>query len=186
MLATASPSPAPAASYPTRPVKLIVAFAAGGIGDVMGRLIAQALQQKLGQSFVVENKPGADGVIGMREAIRAEPDGYTLLVGGLGAQIIPQLMRDDFPIDTRTELVTIAITGIYPNVLTVNKGLPVNSVKELIAYLKERPGQLNFASSGRVSSDRLAAELFMMETGTKMLNVPYKGGALALNDLIAG
>ena len=186
LLATASPSPAPAASYPTRPVKLIVAFAAGGIGDVMGRLIAQALQQKLGQSFVVENKPGADGVIGMREAIRAEPDGYTLLVGGLGAQIIPQLMRDDFPIDTRTELVTIAITGIYPNVLTVNKSLPVNSVKELIAYLKERPGQLNFASSGRVSSDRLATELFMMETGTKMLNVPYKGGALALNDLIAG
>lgn len=172
--------------YPNRPVKLIVAFAAGGIGDVMGRLIGQSLQQKLGQPFVVDNRPGGDGLIGMREAIRATPDGYTLLVGGLGAQIIPQLMRDDFPVDTRDSLVKIAITGIFPNVVAVTKGLPVNSVKELIAYAKAHPGQLNFGSGGRVSSDRLVAELFMMETGTKLVNVPYKGGGLALNDLIGG
>jgi tripartite-type tricarboxylate transporter receptor subunit TctC len=184
--ASAVPSPALADSYPSRPVKLIVSFAAGGVGDVMGRLLAQALQRKLGQSFVVENKPGGDGTVGMREAIRAAPDGYTLLVGGLGGQIIPQLMRDDFPVDVRDDLVKIAISGIYPNVLTVNKDMPVNSVKELVAYMKARPGQLNFGSSGRASSDRLAAELFMMETGTKMLNVPYKGGGIALNDLIAG
>jgi tripartite-type tricarboxylate transporter receptor subunit TctC len=179
-------SPAHADSYPSRPVKLVVAFAAGGVGDVMGRLIAQILQQKLGQTFVVENKPGGDGTVGMREVIRSSPDGYTLLVGGLGGQIIPQLMRDDFPVDVRTDLVEIAVSGIYPNVLTVNKSIPVKSVKDFIAYAKERPGRLNFGSSGRVSSDRLAAELFMMETGIKMLNVPYKGGALALNDLIAG
>ena len=185
-IATMTPSHGYADSYPSRPVKLIVGFAAGGIGDVMGRLLAQGLQRQLNQTFYVENKPGADGTIGMREAIKADPDGYTLLVGGLGAQIIPQLMRDDFPIDTRSALDKIAITGIYPNVLTINKELPVYSVKDLIHYLKERPGTLNFGSSGRVSSDRLAAELFMMETGTKMLNVPYKGGALALNDLISG
>jgi tripartite-type tricarboxylate transporter receptor subunit TctC len=185
LLAGAVASPA-RADYPSRPVRLVVSFAAGGVGDVLGRLIAQVLQRKLGQTFVVENKPGGDGTVGMREAIRAEPDGYTLLVGGLGGQIIPQLMRDDFPFDTREDLVKVAITGIYPNVLTVNKELPVVSVKELIAYLKGRPGQLNFGSSGRASSDRLAAELFMMETGTKMLNVPYKGGGVALNDLIAG
>jgi tripartite-type tricarboxylate transporter receptor subunit TctC len=173
-------------TYPRRPVKLIVSFAAGGVGDVLGRLLAQALQEKLAQSVVVENRPGGDGTIGMREAIRATPDGYTLLVGGLGGQIIPQLMRDDFPFDVRKDLVKIAISGIYPNVLVVNNDLPVNSVKELIAYLKARPGQLNFGSSGRASSDRLAAELFMMETGTRMLNVPYKGGGIALNDLIAG
>lgn len=173
-------------SYPARPVRLIVSFAAGGIGDVLGRLVAQALQQKLGQTFIVENRPGGDGTVGMREAIRANPDGYSLLVGGLGGQIIPQLMRDDFPFDVRKDLVTIAITGIYPNVLTINRELPINSVKDLVAYLKERPGQMNFGSSGRVSSDRLAAEMFMMETGTKMLNVPYKGGGIALNDLIAG
>ena len=185
-LTIAMPSLVYADSYPSRPVKLVVAFSAGGIGDVMGRLIAQGLQKQLKQTFYVENKPGADGTIGMREAITAAPDGYTLLVGGLGGQIIPQLMRDDFPIDSRVALEKIAITGIYPNVLTVNNDLPVNSVKELITYLKERPGKLNFGSSGRVSSDRLAAELFMMETGTRMLNVPYKGGALALNDLISG
>lgn len=186
LLANAALSAAGADAYPNRPVKLIVSFAAGGVGDVMGRLLAQALQQKLGQTFFVENKPGGDGTVGMREAIRATPDGYTLLVGGLGGQIIPQLMRDDFPFDVREDLTKIAISGIYPNVLTVNKDLPVNSVKELIAYMKARPGQLNFGSSGRASSDRLAAELFMMETGTKMLNVPYKGGGVALNDLIAG
>lgn len=172
--------------YPSRPVRLIVSFAAGGVGDILGRLVGQALQQKLGQPFIVENKPGADGIVGMREVIRAEPDGYTLLVGGLGAQIIPQLVNDDFPFDVRKDLVEIAITGIYPNVLTINKDLPVNSVAEFIAYLKARPGQLNFGSSGRAASDRLAAELFMMETGTKMLNVPYRSGGLALNDLIAG
>src|SRR5262249_32159704 len=95
-------------------------------------------------------------------------------------------MRDDFPVDVRSDLTKIAISGIYPNVLTVNKGFPVNSVKDLIAYLKARPGQLNFGSGGRASSDRLAAEMFMMETGTTMLNVPYKGGGVALNDLMAG
>ena len=173
-------------TYPNRPVKMVVGFAAGGIGDVMGRLIGQSLQQKLGQPFVVENRPGGDGVVGMREAMRAPPDGYTLLVGGLGAQIIPQLMREDFPVDTRSDLVKIAITGIFPNVVTVTNGLPVNSVKELIAYAKARPGQLNFGSGGRVASDRLVAELFMLETGTKMVNVPYKGGGPAMNDLIGG
>ena len=131
-IATVTPSHGYADSYPSRPVKLIVGFAAGGIGDVMGRLLAQGLQRQLNQTFYVENKPGADGTIGMREATRADPDGYTLLIGGLGAQIIPQLMRDDFPIDTRSALDKIAITGIYPNVLTINKDLPVHSVKDLI------------------------------------------------------
>jgi tripartite-type tricarboxylate transporter receptor subunit TctC len=181
-----SPRTSRADNYPVRPVRLVVSFAAGGVGDVLGRLMAQALQQKLGQTFFVENKPGGDGTVGMREAIRSAPDGYTLLVGGLGAQIIPQLMRDDFPFDVREELVVIAITGVYPNVVAVNKDLPVSSARELVTYLKARPGQLNFGSSGRVASDRLAAELFMMETGTKMQNVPYRGGGVAINDLIAG
>lgn len=172
--------------YPTRTVRLIVAFAGGGVADVMGRLVAQGLQQRLGGTFIVENKPGGDGTIGMGEAIRARPDGYTLLVGGFGGQIIPPLMRDDFPFDVKNDLVKIAMTAEFANVLVVNKDLPVNNVKELIAYLKARPGQLNFGTSGRATSDRLAAEMFMMETGTKMLNVPYKGGGVAVNDLIGG
>jgi tripartite-type tricarboxylate transporter receptor subunit TctC len=172
--------------YPSRTVKLVVAFAPGGVADIMGRLLAQALQPRLGQSVIVENKPGGDGLIGMGEVVRAQPDGYTLLVGGFGGQIVPPLMRDDFPFDVRRDLVKIALTAEFGNVLVVNNSLPVHSVPELIAYLKARPGQLNFGSSGRATSDRLAAEMFMLETGTKMLNVPYKGGGVALTDMMAG
>jgi tripartite-type tricarboxylate transporter receptor subunit TctC len=172
--------------YPSRPVKLVVAFAPGGVADVMGRLVAQALAPRLNQSVVVENKPGGDGLIGMGEVMRARPDGYTLLVGGFGGQIVPPLMKDDFPFDVRRDLVKIALTAEFGNVLVVNKTLPVNSVQELIAYLQARPGAVNFGSSGRATSDRLVAEMFMLETGTKMVNVPYKGGGVALNDMMVG
>jgi tripartite-type tricarboxylate transporter receptor subunit TctC len=172
--------------YPSRPVKLVVAFAPGGVADVMGRLVAEALQPRLQQSVFVENKPGGDGLIGMGEVVRAAPDGYTLLVGGFGGQIIPPLMNDDFPFDVRRDLVKIALTAEFGNVLVINKSLPVNSVAELIAYLRARPGVVNYGSSGRATSDRLAAEMFMQDTGTKMLDVPYKGGGLALNDMMVG
>jgi tripartite-type tricarboxylate transporter receptor subunit TctC len=186
-LAGAAVAPLRAAErYPARPIKLIVAFAPGGVADIMGRLIAQALQGKLGQTVVVENKPGGDGLIGMGEVVRAAPDGYTLLVGGFGGQIVPPLMKDDFPFDVKRDIVKIALTAEFANVVVVNKDLPINSIQDLIAYAKARPGALNFGSSGRATSDRLAAELFMLETGTRMLNVPYKGGGVALNDLRAG
>jgi tripartite-type tricarboxylate transporter receptor subunit TctC len=172
--------------YPSRTIKLVVAFAPGGVADIMGRMIGQALQVKLGQTVIVENKPGGDGLIGMGEVVRAAPDGYTLLIGGFGGQIIPPLMKDDFPFDVRRDIVKIALTAEFANVLVVNKELPVNSAKELVDYAKARPGALNFGSSGRATSDRLAAELFMLETGTKMVNVPYKGGGAALTDLRAG
>ncbi|MGA7956118.1 MAG: tripartite tricarboxylate transporter substrate-binding protein [Xanthobacteraceae bacterium] len=133
-------------TYPSRPIKLIVAFQPGGVADVMGRLVAQALQSRLNQSVVVENKPGGDGLIGMGDAVRAVPDGYTLLVGGFGGQIIPPLMRDDFPFDVRRDLVKIALTAEFGNVLVVNESLPVNSVPDLIAYLKARSGAVNFGS----------------------------------------
>jgi tripartite-type tricarboxylate transporter receptor subunit TctC len=175
-----------AENYPSRPIRLIVAFAPGGVADVMGRLVAQALQQRLNQSVVVENKPGGDGLIGMGDAVRAAPDGYTLLVGGFGGQIIPPLMRDDFPFDVRRDLVKIALTAEFGNVLVVNKSLPVNSVPDLIAYLKARPGAVNFGSSGRATSDLLAAAMFMLQTGTKMVDVPYAGGGQALGDMMAG
>jgi tripartite-type tricarboxylate transporter receptor subunit TctC len=172
--------------YPSRTIKLIVAFAPGGVADIMGRLVAQALQSRLNQSVIVENKPGGDGLIGMGEVVRAEPDGYTLLVGGFGGQIVPPLMNDDFPFDVRRDLVKIALTAEFGDVLVINKTLPVNSVQDLIAYLKARPGAVNYGSSGRATSDRLAAEMFMLETGTKMVDVPYKGGGVALNDMMVG
>src|SRR5580704_18015247 len=126
--------------YPSRPVRLIVAFAPGGVADVMGRLVAEALQPRLKQSVIVENKPGGDGQIGMGDVVRAVPDGYTLLVGGFGGQIVPPLMRDDFPFDVRRDLVKIALTAEFGNVLVVDKTLPINSLQDLIAYLKARPG----------------------------------------------
>jgi tripartite-type tricarboxylate transporter receptor subunit TctC len=172
--------------YPSRVIKLVVAFAPGGVADIMGRMLGQALQQKLGQTVIVENKPGGDGTIGMGEVVRAAPDGYTLLIGGFGGQIIPPLMKDDFPFDVRRDIVKIAITAEFANVVVVNKDLPISSAKELVAYAKARPGALNFGSSGRATSDRLAAELFMLETGTRMVNVPYKGGGVALTDLRGG
>jgi tripartite-type tricarboxylate transporter receptor subunit TctC len=172
--------------YPSRVIKLVVAFAPGGVADIMGRMLGQALQQRLGQTVIVENKPGGDGTIGMGEVVRAAPDGYTLLIGGFGGQIIPPLMKDDFPFDVRRDIVKIALTAEFANVVVVNRDLPINSVKDLVAYAKARPGALNFGSSGRATSDRLAAELFMLETGTKMVNVPYKGGGVALTDLRAG
>ena len=173
-------------TYPSRPIKLIVAFQPGGVANVMGRLVAQALQSRLNQSVVVENKPGGDGLIGMGDAVRAAPDGYTLLVGGFGGQIIPPLMRDDFPFDVRRDLIKIALTAEFGNVLVVNKSPPVNSVPDLIAYLKARPSAVNFGSSGRATSDLLAAAMFMLQTGTKMVNVPYAGGGQALSDMMAG
>jgi len=172
--------------YPSRTVKLVVAFQPGGVADIMGRLMAQALQPRLRQSVIVENRAGGDGLIGMGSVVRADPDGYTLLVGGFGGQIIPPLMRDDFPFDVRRDLVKIALTAEFGNVLVVNKSLPVNSVADLIAYLKARPGAVNFGTSGRATSDRLAAEMFMLETGTRMIDVPYKGGGGALTDMMAG
>ncbi len=175
-----------AETYPSRPIRLIVAFAPGGVADVMGRLVAEALQPRLNQSVVVENRPGGDGLIGMGDVVRATPDGYTLLVGGFGGQIVPPLMRDDFPFDVRRDLVKIALTAEFGNVLVVDKTLPMNSVQDLIAYLKARPGVVNFGSSERATSDRLAAEMFMLQTGTKMVDVPYKGGGVALSDMMAG
>jgi tripartite-type tricarboxylate transporter receptor subunit TctC len=172
--------------YPSRTIKLVVAFAPGGVADIMGRMIGQALQQKLGQTVIVENKPGGDGLIGMGEVVRAAPDGYTLLIGGFGGQIVPPLMKDDFPFDVRRDIIKVALTAEFANVLVVNKELPIGSAKELVDYAKARPGVLNFGSSGRATSDRLAAEMFMLETGTKMVNVPYKGGGVALTDLRAG
>src|SRR3977135_103085 len=166
---------AAAQNYPTRTIKLVVAFAPGGVADIMGRLVAQFLQHKLGRTVIVENKPGGDGLIGMGEVVRAAPDGYTLLVGGFGGQIVPPLMKDDFPFDVRRDIVKIAMTAEFANVVVVNKDLPVNSIAELIAYITARPGQLNFGSSGRATSDRLAAEVFMNETGTRMQYGPAPG-----------
>ncbi|WP_028035065.1 tripartite tricarboxylate transporter substrate binding protein [Chelativorans sp. J32] len=186
-LALSLPFAAQAADdYPSRPIRIVVAFPAGGVTDLASRIVAEALGKELNQSVIVENKAGGDGTVGLLEVVKAEPDGYTLLAGGFGGQLIPPLIKSNFPVDIQESLTLVARPTEFANVLVVNKDLPVNSVKEFMDYVKERPGELNFGSSGSATSDRLTTEMFMQHTGLKLTHVPYKGGAAALNDLAAG
>ena len=172
--------------YPTRPIKLLIPFPPAGITDLSGRIVAEALRAKLGQPVVVENKPGANGVLGLRELLKADPDGYTLMVGNLGSLVINYAIDTKASFDPLKDVVPIAATSDYPTAMVINNKMPVNSVKEFIAYSKERPGKLTFGSTGVGAMDYLAGELFMQKTGTSMVHVPYRGGPLALNDLIGG
>jgi tripartite-type tricarboxylate transporter receptor subunit TctC len=173
-------------NYPSRPIRLLIPFPPAGITDLSGRLVAEGLRAKLGQPVVVENKPGANGVLGLRELLKAEPDGYTLMVGNLGSLVINYAIDTKAPFDPLKDVVPIAGTSEYPTAMVVNNKMPVNSVKEFIAYAKERPGKLTFGSTGVGAMDYLAGELLQQKGGISMVHVPYRGGPLALNDLLAG
>ena len=172
--------------YPSRPIRLLIPFPPAGITDLSGRLVAEGLRAKLGQPVVVENKPGANGVLGLRELLKADPDGYTLMVGNLGSLVINYAIDAKASFDPMKDVVPIAGTSEYPTAMVVNNKMPVNSVKEFIAYAKERPGKLTFGSTGVGAMDYLAGELLMQKGGISMVHVPYRGGPLALNDLLAG
>ena len=173
-------------NYPTRSIKLLIPFPPAGITDLSGRIVAEALRAKLGQPVVVENKAGANGVLGLRELLKADADGYTLMVGNVGSLVINYAIDTKASFDPLKDVVPIAGTSEYPTAMVVNNKMPVSSVKEFIAYAKERPGKLTFGSTGVGAMDYLAGELFMQKTGTSMVHVPYRGGPLALNDLIGG
>jgi tripartite-type tricarboxylate transporter receptor subunit TctC len=175
-----------AETYPSRPIRLIVPFPPAGISDLSARLVAEGLRAKLGQPVIVENKPGALGVIGLREMLKAEPDGYTVMIGNLGSVVINYAIDTKAPFDPMHDMVPVAGTAEYATAMVVNNKTPVNSVKEFIAYARERPGKLTFGSTGVGALDYLAVELFMKQTGTSMVHVPYRGGPLALNDLLGG
>jgi tripartite-type tricarboxylate transporter receptor subunit TctC len=172
--------------YPTRPIRLIIPFPPAGITDLSGRIVAEGLRAKLGQPVIVENKPGANGVLGLRELLKADPDGYTLMVGNLGSLVINYAIDTKASFDPMKDVVPIAGTSEYATAMVVNNKMPVTSVKEFIAYAKERPGKLTFGSTGVGAMDYLAAELLMRQAGISMVHVPYRGGPLALNDLIGG
>src|SRR4051812_49097855 len=144
-------APAAADTYPSKPIRLLIPFPPAGITDLSGRLVADALRAKLGQTFVIENKPGANGVIGLRELLRADPDGYTLMVGNLGSLVLNYAIDSKASFDPLKDVVPIAGTAEYATTMVVNKDLPVNSVKEFIAYAKARPGQLTYGSTGEGS-----------------------------------
>ncbi len=165
---------------------MIVPFPPAGITDLSARLVAEGLRAKFNQPVIIENKPGANGVIGLREMLKAEPDGYTLMAGTVGNLVIGYAMEANAPFDALRDVAPVAGTAEYATAMVVNNKTPVNSVQEFIDYAKARPGKLTFGSTGTGALDYLAVELFMRATGTQMVHVPYRGGPAALNDLMGG
>jgi tripartite-type tricarboxylate transporter receptor subunit TctC len=178
-------SDAAALDYPTRPVRWVVGYPAGGTTDILARLIGQYLSEKLGQQFIVENKPGAGNNIATEAVIHSPPDGYTLLfvnpANGINTSLYKKLSFN-FPRD----IAPIAGIARVPNVMEVNPNVPAKTVAEFIAYAKANPNKVNLASSGNGTSVHLSGELFMAMTGVKLTHVPYRGSAPALTDMIAG
>jgi tripartite-type tricarboxylate transporter receptor subunit TctC len=172
-------------TFPSKPVQLVVPAAAGGTVDILSRAIAPALAERLGQPVLVENRPGAGTNIGMEAVARSSPDGHMLLVGGVPVAT-NKVLYSKLAFDPTSDLAPVTLLVTSSNVLVVNPALPVHSVKELIAYAKTRPGELNFGSPATGSTPHLAGELFNHLAGVKMVHVPYKGAAQGLNDLIGG
>jgi tripartite-type tricarboxylate transporter receptor subunit TctC len=184
-LLTAHFNAAAATDYPTRPVHWIVAFPAGGANDTVARLIGQYLSERLGQPFIIENKAGAGGNIGTQAALGAPPDGYTLLFVA-PHNVINATLYKKLPFDFLRDVTPIAGLARTPNVMEVNPAVPAKTVAEFIAYAKANPGKINMASAGTGTAIHLSGELFMAMTGVKLVHVPYRGGAPALNDMIGG
>ena len=181
---TAPVNPALALDYPTRPVRFIVGYPAGGSTDIIARLIGQRLSERLGQQFVVENKPGAGNNIGTETVVRADPDGYTVLLVN-PANFINTSLYANLSFNFLRDIAPVASFLRVPNVMTVPKAVPAKTVAEFIAYVKANPGKVNLASSGNGTSVHLSGEMFMAMTGAKMLHVAYKGAAPATTDLIS-
>jgi len=178
--------PAATQTYPSRPVTIVAPYAAGGGADLIARLMAQKLSERLGQSFVVENRLGAGGVIAASSVAKATPDGYTLFMGASTQLAIQVTLHKTLPYDPAADFVPIALVASVPFVLIVNPSLPVHSVGELIALAKQKPGQLTFGSSGVGGPPHLFTELLKTMTGIEMTHIPYKGTAQAMTDVIAG
>jgi tripartite-type tricarboxylate transporter receptor subunit TctC len=173
-------------AYPTRPIRLVVPSSAGaGVTDIMARLIGHRLSESLGQQIVVDNRPGASGILGSDVVAKAAPDGYTLLIANVSFIVNPYLYSK-MPYDPLTDFLPVTMVNSAPLQLVVHPSVPANSVAELVAYAKSRPGQLNYGSGGLGSTPYLAAELFKSITRIDVVHVPYKGGAPALTELVGG
>jgi tripartite-type tricarboxylate transporter receptor subunit TctC len=184
-LAVAGIGSAAAADYPTRPVRWIVPYPAGGGTDITARIIGQWLSERLGQQFIIENKPGGGNNIGTEAAINSAPDGYTLLLVN-PANAINATLYQKLPFNFLQDFAPVAGIMRVPNVMEVNPGVPAKTVAEFIAYAKANPGKINWATSGNGTSVHLSGELFKIMTGVKLTHIPYRGSAPALTDLLAG
>jgi tripartite-type tricarboxylate transporter receptor subunit TctC len=176
----------PAANYPNKPIRFVVPYTAGGTTDILARIIAAKLTESWGQHVLVDNRPGAGGNIGTDLVAKADPDGYTIVMGAISTHAINPSLYKSIPYDHIRDFAPITRVGLLPNVLVVNPSLPAKTVKEFIAYGKANPGKLNFASPGTGTSLHLSGELFKDMTGIDMVHVPYKGSTPALTDLLGG
>jgi tripartite-type tricarboxylate transporter receptor subunit TctC len=174
-----------AQSYPSRPVRIVVGLTAGSASDIVARIMGQWLSERLGQQFIVENRPGAGTNIAAEAVVRSVPDGYTLLLAA-SPNAINASLYDKLSFNFISDIAPVAAISREPNVIVVNPSLPTRTVPELIAYAKANPGRINMASAGNGTTSHLAGELFKMMTGVNMVHVPYRGGGPALTDLLAG
>jgi tripartite-type tricarboxylate transporter receptor subunit TctC len=174
-----------AQEWPTKPVTLVVPFAAGGTTDLVGRPLAQALAERLGQSVIVDNRAGAGGTIGAGMVAKSAPDGYTMFLATIAHTIAPGIYKN-LSYNFEKDFDPITVVGEVPNVLIVNPSLPVKTAAELITYIKANPGKVNYGSAGPGSVEHLSGELFRSMAGVDIVHVPYKGGAPMMTDLIAG
>jgi tripartite-type tricarboxylate transporter receptor subunit TctC len=186
LLALAVAGPAAAQNWPERPIRMVVGFAPGGFTDVLARLIGEKLGSRLGQTVVVENKAGAAGTIGADIVAKASPDGYTLLLAHSNSNSVAPALYPKLPYDVLKDFTPIVRVATTPLLLTVNPAVKATDVKSFVELAKSKPQGLSFGSSGHGSSQHLAAERFMLATGTKMTHVPYKGSSAAMVDLLAG
>jgi tripartite-type tricarboxylate transporter receptor subunit TctC len=175
-----------AAGYPDKPVTVIVPFPPGGSTDTIARAMTPKLSEKLGQPFIVENRPGATGAIGATAVKRAQPDGYTLLVASIAVYAVNPHLQKGLHYDPAKDFDLLTVAVRAPNVLVATPSFPANTVAELVGQMKKNPGKVSFASSGSGASDHLTAALFWQKTGTSGNHIPYKGGAPAISDLMAG
>jgi tripartite-type tricarboxylate transporter receptor subunit TctC len=172
--------------YPSKPARIIVPYPAGGVADLLPRIVGEKLARKWGQPVIVDNKPGASGNIGMAEGARAAPDGYTLVLAPTGNLTVNPTLFPNLGFDTRRDLMPVTLLAQSPNVLVVHPSVPAKNFRELVAYAKANPGKLNFASPGEGSGAHLAGELLNQEAGIRTVHIPYKGLAPAVNDLLGG
>ena len=184
--ALVAPGEAPAQGYPTKSIRLVAPSTPGDAPDVIARLVAERLSAALGQQVVVENRPGAGGVVGSEIVAKSAPDGYTLIMGNAGSHGINAAVYSKLPYDILKDFAPVSQIAVAPNIFVVNPGLPVTTIPEFIAYAKARPGQLSYASGGNGSSSHMSMELLKSMAGIDVVHVPYKGSTPALTDVISG
>lgn len=180
------PVPTQAANYPLRPIRLVVPFPPGGTIDIVGRMVAQGVSERAGQSVVVDNRGGAGGMLGVDLVVKAAPDGYTLCLCSAGAMISSPLLSVKPPYDARRDLAPISMVASAPYLLLVRNGAAFNSIAQLVAQARQKPGTFNYGSAGTGSTSHLAAALFASMAGINVVHVPYKGSTPAATDLIGG